>query len=234
MITSPQFSFIQLSSEIPCCCEVPLIVSNINDLMFYINADETFRIGFASMAGDQLALTEIAANLGWYNLEFDPSLYFACGDCFRILIKTATETYLSNVLMYDNDPIKSMLVQYKSTDETYFPFGANEARVRLPMILSNPNPITEKEDYTDANGVINNPFKTRRQKYELIIDYLPLDFHKKLQVALMHKLTINGMSVIESGDYKIDWDNMDSSSGNELVMAKTEISEQDIVILKNC
>ena len=233
MITTKQFSFIQFSSDVE-CCEVPLVVSEINDINYYIEANEVFQIGLASIAGDQLAISSANSAKGWFNLGFDPSLYFACGDCFRILIKTATETFLSNVLMYDNDPVKSLLVQYKSTDETYFPFGANEARVRLPMILSSPNPITEKEDYADANGVINNPFKTRRQKYELIIDYLPLDFHKKLQVALMHKLTIDGLSVIESGDYKIDWDNMDSSSGNELVMAKTEISEQDIVILKNC
>jgi|SRR5665647_220053 len=233
MITTKQFSFIQFSSDVE-CCETPLVVSGINDINYYIEADVSFQFGLASMAGDQLALSPANSVQGWFNLGFDPSLYFACGDCFRILIKTVTETYLSNVLMYDNDPIKSLMIQYKSTDETYFPFGANEARVRLPMILSSPNPITEKEDYTDANGVINNPFKSRRQKYELIVDYLPLDFHKKLQVALVHKLTIDGLSVIESGDYKIDWDNMDSSSGNELIMAKTEISEQDIVILKNC
>lgn len=233
MITSPLFSFIQFSSDAPCCCEYPIVVSGINDLRFYIDADEVFQIGLATMEGSEIILTETPANLGWYNLMFDPADYFACGDCFKIMVKTETETYLSNILTYDNDPLKSLLVQYKSTDETYFPFEAEENRVRLPMILSSPNPVTEKEDYTDANGVINNPFKARRQKYELIIDHLPLDMHKKIQVALMHKVIIDGISMIETGDYKIDWDNMDSSSGNELMMAKTEVSEQEIVKLKN-
>ena len=233
MITTKQFSFIQFSSDVE-CCELPLVVSGINDINYYIEADEAFKIGLASLAGDQLELSPANSAQGWHNLAFDPALYFACGDCFRILIKTASETYLSNILMYDNDPVKSLLVQYSSRNETIFPFGANEARVRLPIILSSPNPVTEKEDYTDANGIINNPFKTRRQKYELIIDYLPLDFHKKIQVALMHKITIDGISVVETGDYKIDWDNMDSSSGTELIMAKTDVSEQLIVVLKNC
>ena len=233
MITTKQFSFIQFTGITPCCCDVPLVVSGINDVNYYIEADEPFKIGLSSQSGDTVILAAIDSNQGWFNLGFNPADYFACGDCFRILLKTVNETYLSNVLIYDNDPDKSLLVQYSSTNGAMFPFGASEARVRLPMILSSPSAVTEKEDYTDANGVINNPYKSRRQKYELIIDYLPLDFHKKLQVALMHKITIDGISVIETGDYKIDWDNMDSSSGVELVMAKTEVSEQEIVMLKN-
>lgn len=233
MITTKQFSFIQFTGITPCCCDIPLIVAGISDINYYIEADESFKIGLCSQSGDLIVLSEIDSNQGWFNLGFNPADYFACGDCFRILLKTANESYLSNTLMYDNDPYKSLLVQYSSINNALFPFGQSEARVRLPMILSSPNPVTEKEDYTDANGVINNPFKSRRQKYELIIDYLPLDFHRKIQVALMHKVTIDGIALNETGDYKIDWDNTDSSSGIEQAMAKTEVSEQEIVMLKN-
>lgn len=234
MITTKQFSFIQFASDNLCCCDVPLVVSNMNDLNYYIEADESFQIGLSNLSGGQLALSVNQSNTGWFNLGFNPADYFACGDCFRILIKTITKLYWSNLLIYDATPKKSLLVQYRSADETYFPFGENENRVRLPMILSSPNPVTEKEDYIDANGIINNPFKTRRQKYELIIDHIPIEMHKKIQVMLMHRLWVDGTRMIETGDYKIDWDNVDASSGIDLIMAKTEISEQEIVSLRNC
>ena len=233
MITTRPFSFIQFDQSSQCLCDVPLIVSDIDDIKYYIESDEQFKIGFASMSGDVIVLSDDDKSQGWFNLVHNPELYFACGDCFRIILKNAENTLLSNLLRYDNDPDHTILLEYKSKDSSYFSFGNNSNRVRLPMILSNQNPITEKEDYTDANGVINNPFKTRRQKYDLIIDFLPADFHKKLELALMHDITLDGISMIETGDYKIDWENVDQSTGIDLIMAKTEISEQEILTIKN-
>lgn len=170
---------------------------------------------------------------GWVTPDIDLSGYLACEDCFRFKARTGTGIYYSNVFIY-NKKSNNPLIKYSSTSNSFFPFTEGKFNsVRLPIEIVNRNPNTETEEYVDANGRINNPYKTRRDVYKLNVDYSPVDFHKKIQVMLMHDVFIDGIEINETGDYEINYGESIRVNNRYLYMASTEVSEQDILMMRN-
>lgn len=247
MLKAPKYSFIQFDKEIvECDCSTILEVSELSDISFYAYFQSDYHepgnvltLYLCDISGN--IITEIyhfsASNLGlaYFNFpDFDLSKHLACGDCFRIMEtnKDSTKCF-SNVLLYDNKT-RGLLVSYYSNVNTYFPFFDDlRLYIRLPVELVNKNPKTEIEEYIDANGFIHNPFKLRRDVYDMNVNYCPVDFHKKIQVMLMHEVIIDDISVNETGDYKIDYEELMHQGDITIYKASTEISEQDILLIRN-
>lgn len=248
MLTTPQYSFIQFDKElIECNCSPILEVSELSDISFYAYFESNYHqlgntliLNLCNISGDiitEITRIEHATNLylAYFNFpDFDISKYLACGDCFRIMEtnKDGTKCY-SNIFSYDNES-KGLLVSYYSEVRTYFPFyDGYRLYVRLPIEMANKNPKTETEEYIDANGHIHNPFKLRRDVYDLNINYSPVDFHKKIQVMLMHDVVIDDIQVNETGDYQIDYEESIHEGDSTLYKASTKVSEQEILLMRN-
>ncbi len=233
MIIAPKYSFVQFNDNLnDCCCNIPLEVAESSDISFYISSDATIKLYLCNISGD--IITEIENTVSWWiNPTIDLSEYLACKDCFRFLIIENNISYYSNIFIYDIDT-KHTLVNYNSTNISFFPFSEGSFNsLRLPIELLNRNPKTETEEYIDANGWIHNPFKLRRDVYDLNVNYSPVDFHKKIQVMLMHDVIIDDTPVNETGDYQIDYDESIFDNGTYLYRASTEVSEQDILLMRN-
>lgn len=171
---------------------------------------------------------------GWITPDVELSDYIACGDCFRLMIIEAGIKYYSNPFKY-NPSTNHPLIKFRSKNETYFPYDENHyMTVRLPIILLNKSPKTDSEEYIDANGRIRNPFKQRRFQYELNIDFMPDDFHDKMMVMLMQEeIFIDDIEVNETGDYEINYEDELKEKKRKLHKASTEVSTQDILLMRN-
>ena len=233
MVTSPKYSFIQFGDILDDCqCDVQLEVAGASEVSFYISAGNNIEMFICSISGDIIAQTKKISK-GWITPDIDLSEYLACKDCFRFMIIENGVKYYSNVLIYDNKS-SCPLVLYRSAANTFFPFREDTFNaVRLPIELVNKNPETETEEYVDANGWIHNTFKLRRDVYDLNINYCPIDFHKKIQVMLMHDVFIGDVFFSETGDYQIDYEEVLQEGKVNLYKASTKVSEQDILLMRN-
>lgn len=170
---------------------------------------------------------------GWLVADVILSDILACYDCFRLMIIDNNVKYYSNVFQY-NSHTSHPLVQFRSRNEAFFKYSENNFwSCRLPIELLSRNPKTETEEYIDANGWIHNPYKLRRDIYDLNVNYSPVGFHKKIQVMLMHNVTIDDIPVNETGDYQVDYEESVFENGTSLYRASTEVSEQDILLMRN-
>ncbi|MDR2003942.1 MAG: hypothetical protein LBQ74_12995 [Prevotella sp.] len=233
MILRPPYSFIQFSDELHGCrCAVRLEVAAANDLSFFVFSDHTMQLYLCDMSGD--VITKIGDYpSGWIIPDINLSAYLACKDCFRLMIVDNDTMYYSDILIYD-EKTDHPLVVYRSKNTSFFPFVADTyCSVRLPIDLINENPSTDSEEYTDANGRIHNPYKMRRQQYDMRVNYCPVDFHKKIEVMLMHDVTIDDKEIIETGDYEIDYDNELEEGDSKYYKASTEVSAQDVLMMRN-
>jgi hypothetical protein len=242
MVLCPEFSFIQFNDTLDdCCCERPLEVKSLLDISFHVD--------IVSPSGSRvvtISITDISGKIILHNIKFvgyegwltfpstDLSEILADQDCFRFMIEdTIGNADYSNVFIFSCHT-DWVLVNYSSKITKYFPFAFGESmKLRLPIEIINRNPKTETEEYTDANGRINNPYKTRRDVYKLNVDYSPVEFHKKIQVMLMHDVFIDGVEINETGDYEINYGESIHVNNRYLYMASTEVSEQEILLMRN-
>lgn len=248
MVTNPKYSFIEFNSELDDCgCSHLIEVADASDLCFPVQVTAEDNVAppnratvyICNISGDQIVeVTEYVNWLTqfdqWISLDINLEEYLACKDCFRIMIQVhRLGKYYSNPIMYNPDT-KDPLVSFRSRIKTYFPFEDDLSySLRLPIELINKNPKTETEEYIDANGVIHNPYKLRRDVYDLNVNYSSVEFHKKIQVMLMHDVTMDDIQVNETGDYQIDYEESIFDNGTYLYRASTEVSEQDILLMRN-
>jgi len=171
---------------------------------------------------------------GWTTLNVELSDYIACGDCFRLLVIESDVSYYSNTFLYNPTTNHSFLT-FRSDNTSFFPFEPDKwMSLRLPIRLINRNSVTEKEEYIDANGHIWNPIKQRRDKYDLETDYSTDDFHKKLEIILLHEeILIDDMEINETGDYQINYEDELSENEIKLHKASSEISTHEVTRMRN-
>jgi len=232
MVSCPEYSFVEFNDDLDdCCCDIPLEVAEASDLSFYASSDNITKLCLCNVSGD--IILEMDIQNGWIIPNIDLSEYLACDDCFRFLIIDNNVNYYSNIFQY-NIKSDNPLVKYSSPNTSFFPFTEGKFNsIRLPIEMINRNPKTETEEYVDANGRIHNPYKLRRDVYDLNVDYSPVDFHKKIQVMFMHDVIIDDIDVNETGDYQINYDESIFENGTYLYRASTEASEQKILLMRN-
>ena len=122
------------------------------------------------------------------------------GDCFAIClyrcfsgltgnatIKLACSEYCFYRI---TDECHTSIVKYRCNEDAYefkyadFPNFYNQ--VRIPMYLQNMQLPSEEKSYTKSNGISVKLFERVDEEYELLIDYIPKHWHRKLKVALGH------------------------------------------------
>lgn len=192
------------------------------------------KLFLCNISGDIIDEIQNIGSGGWINPQKNLSEYLACNDCFRLMIITINGKYYSNIFQYNPDTIYP-LVRYRSNISQYFPYGKDIWNsLRLPVLILNRNPKTDKEEYIDANGRIRNPFKQRRHQYDLDVDYNTVEFHEKLEVLLMHnEIYIEDIELNETGDYEINYDEVIVENNIKLYKASSEMSTQDILLMRN-
>lgn len=238
----PEYSFIQFNKEIDCCdCEMVLEVAKSSDISFYIFTSHGFNAYLVDVSGNvisELRSLSVYGALNGANITINDntelSENLACGECFRIKLDNGFDIFYSNVFIYNPDTNHS-LVMFVSENKTYFPFQDGRwMSLRLPVRLANRNPSTEKEEYIDSNGRIWNPYKQRRNKYDLETDYSTDDFHKKLEVILLHdNIMIDDLEINETGDYQINYEDELVENRIKLYKATSEISTQEVTRMRN-
>lgn len=83
-------------------------------------------------------------------------------------------------------------------------------RVRLPIKISKPQFIEDRQEYRKANGVTVTLSIIIRKVYEGITDSVPEKIHERLKIALAHdSVTIEGDKYVgvitQEADYQIEW-----------------------------
>lgn len=232
MITTPQYSFMQLCESAQTCNCAILPIQQSSDISFYLSGVAK-KIRVYDLTMKAIHEESFDKQHEWVRLSTDLSKILACGDCFCFgFVENGSDTiYYSGLFQYDAFSENTALVEYWSASSNNFPYTADQTKrnsVRLPVIIQSPQPVSESETYTDGNGRINFPFKTKRQKYSGTTDFLSADQHVKFQIALMHDLLlIDGVEMSETGDYKIDWEGKNEEDNT--ATATFEVQEQYVI-----
>ena len=216
-----KYPFIQFSDNLQdnCCCGV-LPVSDGYDVAFHQDIADSGQFNIIDLAGN--LIDGYSFSNGYISLESVGFDTFAPFDCFRIEING----YYSNTFMFVGC----------ETDNTckfeYWDDGEQSNRIRLACILDNPQSKTEKEEYTDSNGIVQSLSKVRRKEYKMTTDFYSDPVHDAIKEMLTYPhLLVDGVLMFESGDYSINWDEKDEL-GNAI--ADTELSEQDTLRYSIC
>lgn len=234
MITAKN-CFIQFSKNIS-GCDLPIQVKNMSDINFFINDEITsLNIDIVTIYG--MTIREFVHSFNFFSSNLDLSKIFAPEDCFRLRLtnKTTNEIFYSNVFVYVPDTAHPLLSYWSNKNE--FGFHYEQARMnslRLPLYIYKPGYEERAEKYTDANGRVHLLTKDIRKKYTLQTDYMPLEWHDKLKIALSHDVVmIDEKEIIETGNYTIENTavELDCHTG---YMAETEVAENFVERNTNC
>ncbi len=130
--------------------------------------------------------------------------------CFRFKVKRGNETLFSQIfrIVAENDEVSR--VEYWC-DENSFGFPYNDVfsnSVFLPLRLYNVQYPQKEKVYQKKSGENVVLFAKIEEEWQLETEYIPLDWHKKIIVALSHDhVRINGKNVVKKEAYKIDYSN---------------------------
>jgi hypothetical protein len=218
-----QYPFLHFSEDRQegCCCFL-LPVSTGSDIVLKSpGLPASFSFEITNIAGITIG-SGYVSNAGAVDLSnVDLPALMAPGDCFRIKAGNLFSTPLQYVGC--------------NTDNTcLFEFGTDTAkqRVRLNCILDKSQSKTDKSEYTDMNGQVHTLAKTRRKEYELTFDFYPEAVHDAIKEMLLYPvLEVDDITMYESGDYDIVWDEKDE---NGHARATTKLSEQNISRFSTC
>lgn len=83
-------------------------------------------------------------------------------------------------------------------------------RIRLPLTVSTPQWIDERQVYRKANGVMQVLSNVVRKQYVAVTDYMPEKLHERLKIAIAHqKVNVEGERYIggvsQEGSYEVNW-----------------------------
>ena len=135
----------------------------------------------------------------------------APGDFYRIRLNRNGTYEYSNILRREPEDTQHARVKYHCKEDAFgFPFtGARNAIQQLiPINLYSPQYKQEDKIYTKRNGEQVVLFANITKEYEGETDYIPMDWHEKILIALSCDVVyINGERVTKSGNYEIDHDN---------------------------
>lgn len=135
--------------------------------------------------------------------------------------------YYSNLLIKEDDA-QYAVVKYSCKEPAFgFPFDGTEyVQQLMPINLHSPQYKQEDKVYTKRNGEQVVLFANITKEYEGETDYIPMEWHEKILVALScDEVYINGERVTKSGNYEIEHDNCTySDCGIKLMRATFKVT----------
>ena len=145
--------------------------------------------------------------------------------------------YSNKLCLIDSD---MSTIRYRCNEDTFgFPFrlsvekkyGAQDSyksyiQASIPIILNKPQFKQEDKVYTKRNGEQVVLSSSITKEYEGHTDYLPLDWHTKILIALScDEVYINGERVTKTGTYDIDHDKTTyTDCGTKLLRATFKVT----------
>ena len=180
------------------------------------------------------------------------AIHTTLGECFMIClyrcfsgltgnatIKLACSEYCFYRI---TDTCHTSVVKYRCNEDSYefkyadFPNFYNQ--VRIPMYLQNMQLPSEEKSYTKSNGISVKLFERVDEEYELLIDYIPKHWHRKLKVALGHDdLQIKNSNETGSSfwpfickeKYEINWQDFPHQNAP----ASTKLTRSEALVMSN-
>lgn len=248
---SPEFSIVQFSIS-PDTDNTPILpVVAASDLAFFSADNAVAELGYYNAQGYRIAnatSSQTSTTPAFIALSGDLGAVMAPGDQFRIGYKDAVNALqLSNLFAYTlearefaprSDKYTSLL-EYRCNETQYgFDYNNTEAfnSIRLPIRAHSPNPLTEQKVYTKFDGTKKVLYAKMDKQWELETEYFPETLHDKIIVALAHDVVrLNGVTVVASGDYAIDWPNgYQLEDGTWVAKATAKIQGNKTLRNSNC
>jgi hypothetical protein len=154
--------------------------------------------------------------------------------CFRV--RLAYDSYdtgdatsvVSNLFHRDDGKHTSRLSYLCDSSEFDFTYTSDAQlnRVRLPMLLNNPQYPQSDSIYKRFTGKRVTLSATIDKEWELETGYLSDALHEKLLVALSHdSIWVDGKSYTKSDEYSIDWGSPLEQNGEKTAKASCKVSE---------
>lgn len=237
-----EFSFIQFATTIN-DCEIPLPIKLMSDVAFYTDKDSysiwafnNSRTSSINIGGDVISLGD-----GLIYIKLIGEIPYL-NECFTInLINEAgTIINISNPLFYSENSDYSLFEYYCHEPKFGFKYGVNGAtyqnRIRLPLKIQKPQFPQQDEIYIDAMGVRRLLTSRVDKEYTLETDYLSVEMHEKIIVALSHNFVfINDEQLQRSGAYEIDYENeLLSDCGEKLYKGTARMARNTTLLNLNC
>lgn len=206
-----------------------------DDLLSFIIYDLTAEIKFVTPDGTR-EIGNILYHTEWRNdyaiCHVTSYSGLAPKERYRIKADSGGYTIYSNLLI--NDPQADISnVKYLCKEDAFgFVFGKTEddkdiyIQQTLPIRLHSPQFKQEDKIYTKRNGEQVVLFANITKEYEGETDYIPMEWHEKILVALScDEVYINGERVTKSGSYDIDHENYTTSDcGTKLLRATFKVT----------
>lgn len=250
-----EYSFIQLSSNIEDCqsCNcgnISLPVSDGNDIRFIFKQQypSDVNVFIVDLNGKEILRTQNAYNqsqtnqylaIDFSNISLDK---FAIGDCFRVKIVYKSYgqilTYYTNSFVYIGCKTEGTThCQYSFNENTLGFLGGNQnlnLKVRLPLIIKEPQFIEEDEYYKKLDGTRKLLFSTIDKEYILETEYLPQHLHDKIVVMLNADIKIfDGVDMVKTDKYDINHEEyILDDCGEKYIKATSKL--QNNLTLRNC
>lgn len=165
------------------------------------------------------------------------------GVCFRFKKRGtgSTTTYSQMFKIVAPAKFPHTHVEYSCNEDAFgLPFGNTytsgsdtlhwSIKAPLPMRIHSPQFKQSDEVYETLDGKNIVLYSKAAKEYELVTEYLPMEWHERIMLALMcDSFVADGTSLYKSGEYSIDWDNYTlDDSGNKLAMATCKLKENAI------
>jgi hypothetical protein len=233
MIT-PEFSFVTFDGS-----DDPVPYIN-NDAAFQVYSDEMITsVEMVNMYGMtvQSASDIILADGNTYFIH--PLFESDVPDCFRLhLMNGGSILAESNTFIRTGDDKYTSRLMYRC-DEDDFGFvycpGYIANTVRLPFHLKNPQFPQTQNMYKTLSGRSRVTSASIGMEYPLETDYMTREMHQKLVIALSHDFVfVDGQLLTKTGDYTIDWDNINIENGVETAKAVCAVSANATHRNSNC
>lgn len=239
------FSYLEFTEEIDTDeHNVPLVVSrrytdNV-EIAFLSDYGDTFdvvdRYGNIEYNFDKSAVDDrdffIIRQKSFYRMRVGQQFYL------RKMADDGVLSWSKPLVIIDDDKYTSV-IKYRCNEPVFgFDYGKrNEFNaIRLPIHLHRPQFPQSDKIYQKSNGERKVLFSKVDKEYELETDYMPVEWHEKLIVALSHdEIWINEERLTKTGEYTIDYENEEfTDCGISLVKGSCKMSTNITLRNSNC
>ena len=237
-------TFLKFSTTIAECTEQPIPINQMSDLAFFYPLAYTSS-GLVDVEGNGIAgladATQFYDGTTWFFIHYSGDVPSAAKAlrCFRIRVVSGSTNYYSQPFTYTQNVTETSLLRYYSEKQVLgFPYDDDtyQNRIRLSLKIQKPQFPQQDEIYIDAMGVRRLLTSRVDKEYTLETDYLSVEMHEKIIVALSHNFVfINDEQLQRSGAYEIDYENeLLSDCGEKLYKGTARMARNTTLLNLNC
>jgi len=237
-------TFLKFSTTIAECTEQPIPINKMSDLAFFYPLAYTSS-GLVDIEGNYIAdlasATQFYDGTTWFFIHYSGDVPSAAKAlrCFRIRVVSGATYYYSQPLTYTQNVTETSILKYYSEKQVFgFPYDDDtfQNRIRLSLKIEKPQFPQQDEIYIDAMGVRRLLTSRVDKEYALETDYLSVEMHEKIIVALSHNFVfVNDEQLQRSGAYEIDYENeLLSDCGEKLYKGTARMARNTTLLNLNC